>query len=268
MLTMRQSIRTRSAGLSLLCGLVVAALMSACGGSVTPTPLLPVVATITTLPSIDEMLSEKIQGSPSAPVVIIEYVSYWSTTSKDFYLTGEGANMKAQLADTGRAQIFFRNIFQNNELQTAVGVPVAPMLARCAGNANFFPATTAIYQAQPTWLAASDPNAGIESVMLGFGMSQSVISACLSSAALVNGLGQIHTNALQASYLLPDGTTRAAASGASSILALPAVVVVVNGNNILLDGMNNDGTPNAAFTPTLAHVQQILNASAQQMRRR
>ena len=141
---------------------------------------------------------------------------------------------------------------------------VAAMLARCAGNANFFLATTAIYQAQPTWLAAADPNSGIESVMLSFGMSQGIVNSCVQSAALANGLGQVHNNALQASYQLPDGTARATAP---TILSLPAVVVDVNGQNILLDGQNNDGAANPAFAPTLANVQQILAANGVTSRR-
>jgi Thioredoxin len=250
---MRQSTRPPAAIVCRIAGLAMAVTMVACGGSVTPTPLAPTVPTITALPSLDEMLSEKILGSASAPNTIIEYVSFWSSPSMTFYLTGEGAQMKSQLADTGRAQIQFRNLFLSSETQIS-GVPVAAMLARCAGNARFFDAVTTIFQRQPVWVAASNPDTAVQQIMLGFGMSQSVVNSCQANSALLNGLVAIHTNAEQGTYQLPDGTQRAGSSSAGVIFNVPAVVV----NGVLFDSTNSDGTANAAFAPTLANIQPFL----------
>jgi len=248
---MRQPTRPRVTTLFLVGGVAVAVAMAACSGSMPPSPITPTVPTITTLPSIDEMLSEKTLGS--GPITIIEYVSLWDTASATFYLTGDGAQMKSQYADTGKAQILFRNLFLGSELATS-GIPVAAMLARCAGNAHFFDAVATIFQSQATWKNALNPDTGVQQVMLGFGLSQSLINSCLANTALVNGLGDIHTNAEQATYQLPDGTQRIGSAASGSILAVPAVVV----NGVLFDGTNSDGSANAAFAPTLANIQPLL----------
>jgi hypothetical protein len=240
---------TRTVMASLLGGaILVAAAMAACGGSIAPTPLSPTTPTITTLPSIDEMLSEKTLGSASAPNTITEYVSFWCVNCRDFHLTGDGAQMKTQLADTGRAQIIFRNLFLSGESLSAA------MLARCAGNARFFDAAATIFQNQASWLGSTDPDTSVQRLMLGFGMSQSVINSCVSNAALQNGVALTHTNALSATYLLPDGTQRVGSTTQSSIFGVPAIVV----NGVLLDGINAAGSADPANAATLANVQKFL----------
>ncbi len=241
--------RAMPAVLAVLAAGALAVSMVACGGSATPNPLTPATATLTTLPSNDEMLSEKTQGNASSPNTIIYYLSFWSGQSRDFYLTGDGVQIKAQIVDAGKARLIFRNLFTGVETLTAA------MLARCAGDAKFFDAVNTIFSNQATWLGSSDPDTGVQRTMLGFGMSQPVVNACLGDATLQNGIRQIHIDAVSATYFLPDGTQRAPTATTGSILAVPALVV----NGVLLDGRNNDQSVNAAFQPTLANVQQLLN---------
>lgn len=232
---MRTLTPTRGA-LCLLAGLLAVVMIGACGGSMTPGVLAPTIATITTLPSIDEMLSPKTLGSASAQNTIIEYVSFWCSACKDFYLTGDGAQMKTQYADTGRAQITFRNLFVNSETFAAAD------LARCAGNARFFDAVDTIFKNQASWLGAGDPDAPVKSLMLGFGMSQSVINACVGNTALENGVWQIFVDAMTATYVRPDGTSQVGFS------YVPAIVV----NGTVLDGGTSDNAP------TLANIEKFL----------
>ncbi len=242
---MRQPTRRPAARLSLIGGLTIAVAMAACGGSITPTPLTPTVPTITNLPSIDEMLSEKTLGS--GPNTIIEYVSFSQPASATFHLQ-VFPQLKSQYADTGRARIILRNLF----VTTEVGAPVE--LARCVGNARFFDAVDTIFRNQASWLGAADPTAASESLMLGFGVSQAVVNACVGNGALDAGLSAIFNNAVTATYQLPDGTQRAGSTTQFSILAVPAVVV----NGVLLDGFDSTGAQNAANAPTLANIQALL----------
>ncbi len=244
---MRQAIRARWKICSLAGAVLVAASMVACGGSIAPTPLTPTISTITSLPSDTEMLSDKTLGSASQNT-IIEYVSFWNTNSKDYYLTGDGAQIVAQLVNTGKAQIIFRNLFISGE------TTVAAMLARCAGNAKFFDAVTTIFQSQGSWLSNSDPDTAVERVMLAFGMSQAVINSCVADQTLANGLIAIHNQALTSTYLLPDGSQRVGNSTQAAILQVPAVVV----NGVLLDGTNASRVADPTTAPTLANVQQLL----------
>jgi hypothetical protein len=244
---MLQPRRNRCAALFLIGGLIVVAGAVACGGSITPNVLTPTIATITTLPTINEMLSDKTLGSPSAPNTIVEYVSLIQTDSATFHQQIV-PQLKTQYADSGKAQITFRNLFLVNDSLNAA------LLARCAGNARFFDAVDTIFRNQASWAGASDPDTAVGRLMLGFGMSQSVVDACVANAALQAGVGKIHTDALGATYLLPDGTQRAPNGTQGSILAVPAVVV----NGVLLDGRNADTTVNADNAPTLANIQKFL----------
>jgi len=234
--------RRRQAALPSLATLVVAAGIAACGGSISPSVVSPTVATITVMPSIDEMLQDKTQGSASAPNTIIEYGSFWSSNSANFHLQ-VAPQVKSQFVDTGRASLTFRNLFVSTETLNAA------MLARCTGNANFFNAVNKIFSSQASWLG-SDPDGALGRVMLGFGMSQALEDQCVANSALQNGVIAIHTNALGpgATYLLPDGTQRTGSSTAGAIQGLPAVVV----NGVLLDGSTSD---NAA---TLANIEKFL----------
>lgn len=243
---------TRSCAVLLAGGLIVAAAMSACGGSIAPNPLTPTQATITALPSIADMLAEKIIGNAGAPNTIIEYVSFVQPASATFHLQVV-PQLKSQYADTGRAQILFRNLFFPNES----GVPAE--LVRCAGNARFFDAVNLLFTNQATWANASNADTAAESYMLGFGMSQAVVNACVGNASLDAGLVTIANGAVGATYLLPDGTQRAPGSlgggSTGTIAALPAIVV----NGVLFDGKNNDMSDNAAFAPTLANMKPFIN---------
>ncbi len=171
-------------------------LVAACqgGGSMTPTgTLTPVTPTITSLPTLDEMLSDKTLGSASAPNTLLEYVSFWCPNCAAFYTTVE-PQLKSKYVDTGQMQIKFYNLFLASE--TANGTTNAASLARCAGNARFFDASNLIFANQSSWLNASDPNTAVNQLFLGFGMSQQVVNACVSDQGLSSGLESIHAAAL------------------------------------------------------------------------
>ena len=239
---------SRCAALFLIGGLTLVAGTAACSGGIEPTVLAPTTFAITTLPSIDEILSDKTLGSASAPNQIIEYVSFANAASAAFHLQIL-PQLKTQYADTQRAQIAFRNLFVVNETVNAA------LLARCAGNARFFDAADTIFRSQATWATASNPDTAVGQVMLGFGMSPSVQTACTGNTTLQAGVVKIFQDALTATYLLPDGTQRVPGPGGNSIVAVPAIIV----NGVLLDGTNAaDGSPNPVFAPTLANIQQFL----------
>jgi hypothetical protein len=244
---MRKTTRRRQAALTLLAALAVATGMAACSGSIAPSLVTPTVATITVMPTIGEMLQDKTLGT-SATNTIVEYVSFYTGNSATFHLQVV-PQIKSQFVDTNRASLTFRNLFVGGESL------VPAMLARCAGNANFFNAVNTIFTRQTSWFGSSaGPDAGVQQVMLGFGMSSSLEDQCLANSDLQTGLVAIHTSALGATYVLPDGTQRVGTSTVSAINAVPAVVV----NGTLLDGTNNDGTSNPSFAPTLANIQALL----------
>ncbi len=243
---------SHSVALLLAGGLIAAATMSACGGSMTPSPLVPTQSTITALPSIDDMLADKVMGNAGAAVTIIEYVSFFSTGSATFHLTTL-PQIREQFIDTGKAQLIFRNLLVTNE------PPAAAELVRCAGTAKFFDAVNLLFTNQAAYVNTSNTNpvGTIQSLMLGFGMSQSVINACVGNSSLDSGLNTILTNALSATYALPDGSQRTPGSVSGvggSIVAVPALVV----NGTLFDGYDATGNANSNFAPTVTNIQPLF----------
>ncbi len=241
----RQSVALLLAG-----GLIVAATMSACGGSISPSPLTPTQSTITALPSDADMLADKVMGNAGAANTIVEYVSFWNQPSATFHL-GTVPQIKSQFLDTGTAKLIFRNLFVTNE------PPSAAELVRCAGTAKLFDAVNLLFTNQATWANANNPEASIQSYLLGFGMSQAVINACEADTTLLGGLNSIQSTALAQTYTLPDGSQRAPGSVSGvggSILAVPALVV----NGTLFDGYDASGNVNANFAPTVANIQPLL----------
>jgi protein-disulfide isomerase len=226
----------------LVSGVLTALVLAACGGSVTPTPLVPTVPTFTQLPSVEEMLAEKVLGNPGAKNTIIEYVSFWCPSCKAFHTDIE-PQLKSRYVDTGQATVIFRNLMLFGQGETEA----TPALARCVGNAKFYDAVDFIFARQSTWLGTSNPLAALEQSMLGFGMSQSLIDACVASSGLRTGLSQVHDVALAATYQLPDGTS------VVGFRAVPAIVV----NGVALDGRVADGTANDN-TATLANIERFL----------
>ncbi|MGE5361587.1 MAG: thioredoxin domain-containing protein [Bacteroidales bacterium] len=215
------------------------------GISTPPGLVVPTVSKYTTMPSNDEMLSEKVIGNASAPTTIYEYLSLWCTACATFHTTVE-LQMKSQFVDTGQAKIVFRNLYRYGAGETET----AAMLARCVGNDNFFPAVDYIYTTQPRWLSAADPDAAVKSVMLGFGMSQSLVDTCGANTTLRNGLVQVHNSAIAQTYQLPDGTSSA------SFYSVPAIVV----NGVKLDSTPNpDGSINPANVPTIDNIAKLVN---------
>jgi protein-disulfide isomerase len=213
----------------------------ACGGSMTPSPLAPTVPSITVLPSDAEMLADKTLGSATAPNTIVEYVSFWCTNCATFHLQTE-PQIKSQFVDTGRAQLIFRNLFLQGETAVAASLP------RCAGTARFFDAADKVFSTQGTWHGSSDPDTALERIMLGFGMSQSLINSCVGDSTLQSGLIAVHNTATTQSYQMPDG------SPTVGIYAVPAVIV----NGVRLDGTNAAGSLDSTFAPTLANIQALL----------
>ncbi len=186
--------------------------------------LTPVTPTITSLPTLDEMLSDKTLGSASAPNTLLEYVSFWCSNCAGFWATVE-PQLKSKYVDTGRMQIKFYNLFLSAETYNAAE------LARCAGNARFFDAANLIFTNQSSFFAASSTDAAnsiIAQLFLGFGMSQQLVTACVSDTDLQNGLANIHTAALSQ----------------WGITAVPAVVI----NGTLLQGAD----------ATLANIEKYL----------
>lgn len=160
----------------------VAALWLALGawgcGSSQPSPTTPTPPA--SLPPMSTMLSEKVLGSPTAAVTMIEYSSLTCPHCADFH----GVTLpllKSAYIDTGRVKLVYRD-FPLNEPAVVAG-----MVARCSGD-RFFTALDALYRTQASWASSSDYRGGLKSAVAPLGMGAADVDACLASTELRNGV--------------------------------------------------------------------------------
>lgn len=135
------------------------------------------------------MLSEKVLGSQTAPVTMIEYSSLTCSHCGDFHVITLPL-IKTAFIDTGRVKFVYRD-FPLNE--PAV---VASMVARCSGD-RYFTALDALFASQVSWASAADYTGGIKKVVAAMGMTSNDVDACVASTELRNGILAIQQGGVQ-----------------------------------------------------------------------
>ncbi len=178
--------------------------LGACGSSSPTAPSTP-PATITALPSIGEMTADKSMGSANAPNTVIVYSSFTCSHCADFHIQ-TFPQLKSKYIDAGTVRYVFRDWERNtSDIHAA-------MLARCAGDAQYFNAVDTLFRNQASW-AGSDQ--ALQNVMRQFGMSQQVIDQCLATTALANAIVQSHN----------DGTAQFGVNGTPTFVVNEHIVV-------------------------------------------
>lgn len=160
--------------------MVVALAAGGCGGSSAPSPSSPTPTPTTPLPSLTTMLSEKVVGSPTAPVTMIEYSSFTCSHCGDFQAVTYPL-IKAAYIDTGRVRFVYRD-FPLNEPAIQ-----AAMVARCSGDA-YFATLDVLFTSQATWAYSTDYTGGIKKVVSALGITSNDVDACLAATDLRNGV--------------------------------------------------------------------------------
>lgn len=128
-------------------------------------------------------LGDKILGSESAPVTIVEYASvtcpHCATFHQQTYPT-----LKSKYIDTGKVRLIFR------EFPTAPApVSIAGfMLARCAED-DYFLMLDAIFGQQRVW--SQDPYNGLLRIARQAGFSQEKFDSCLKDQKLAEEIQQV-----------------------------------------------------------------------------
>jgi protein-disulfide isomerase len=116
-------------------------------------------------------LGDKILGSESAPVTIVEYASVTCGACAAFH-TQTYPTLKSKYIDTGKVRLILRE-FPTGPVPVAIG---GFMLARCA-NEKYFPMIEAIFDQQRSW--AQDPYNGFLRIARQAGFTQESFDACL-----------------------------------------------------------------------------------------
>ncbi|WP_454916306.1 DsbA family protein [Xanthobacter sediminis] len=126
-------------------------------------------------------LPQKVLGSATAPVTVVEYASMTCSHCADFH-TKVFPELKAKYIDTGKVRFIFRE-FPFDPVATA-----AFMLARCAPEDKYFPMVSTLFETQKTWAYGKDPAAGLLAIVRQTGMSQADFEKCLNDQDLAKNV--------------------------------------------------------------------------------
>ena len=120
-------------------------------------------------------------GPKDAKVTIIEYASMTCSHCAAFHRTTWPA-LKERYIDTGKVRFTLRE-FPLDPLATA-----AFMLARCDGDAKYYPITDLLFDQQQAWAFQQKPVDALEQMLRQAGISKERFEACLKDQKLYDGV--------------------------------------------------------------------------------
>jgi len=133
-------------------------------------------------------LPDQAQGSPNAPVTLIEYASMTCSHCATFHATTYPA-LKSRYIDTGKVRYILRE-FPLDPL--AAG---AFMLARCAGDGKYFNLVDTLFREQKAWAFAQNPIPPLLKIAKDNGFTEQSFEQCLSNQKLLDGLEEVRQRA-------------------------------------------------------------------------
>ncbi|GJD56100.1 DsbA family protein [Methylobacterium dankookense] len=128
-------------------------------------------------------------GPADAKVTIIEYASMTCSHCAAFHRTTWPA-LKERYVDTGKVRFTLRE-FPLDPLATA-----AFMLARCDGDAKYYPITDLLFDQQAAWAFQQKPVDALEQMLRQAGYSKEKFEACLKDEKLYAGVNAVKQRGL------------------------------------------------------------------------
>lgn len=164
-------------------------LLGAALGAAVLLPSLPVFAQTVSPGDLDPVGPGDIaQGAADARVTIIEYASLTCSHCAAFH-TGTYPELKKRYIDTGQVRFILRE-FPLDPLATA-----GFMLARCDGEAKYYPVVDLLFSQQKAWAMAPKPVDALQGMLRQAGFSQEKFESCLRDQKLYDGVNAVKTRA-------------------------------------------------------------------------
>jgi protein-disulfide isomerase len=133
-------------------------------------------------------LGDKIIGSPSAPITVVQYASLTCHHCMNFHVETWPA-FREKYVDSGRVRFVVRE-FPLDPLAMA-----GFMLARCSGDDKWYNVLDALYRTQETWAHAPNPEIALAQTMQQTGMGKDKFEACLRDETLFSALKDVRDRA-------------------------------------------------------------------------
>jgi protein-disulfide isomerase len=127
--------------------------------------------------ALDIQENDRIVGSMTAPVTMIEYASMTCSHCADF-ATKVMPKVKAEWVQTGKVKYVLRDLAWDN---LAVGMA---KVARCAPPRQFLPIADAFFANQERIVMSADPLGQIKQIASGFGMDSARVEECVKDPTL------------------------------------------------------------------------------------
>jgi protein-disulfide isomerase len=135
-------------------------------------------------------LGDVAQGPADAKVTIIEYASLTCSHCAAFHQETYPV-LKQRYIDTGQVRFILRE-FPLDPLATA-----GFMLARCDGEAKYYPVTDLLFDQQKTWAFSEKPVEGLQQVLRQAGFSQEKFESCLRDQKLYDAVNAVRNRAAE-----------------------------------------------------------------------
>ncbi|MEK9672797.1 MAG: DsbA family protein [Rhodospirillaceae bacterium] len=145
-------------------------------------------ATASAMPTLEEMLEDKVLGDPKAPVTIVEYASLGCPHCKQFH-EETLPRIKKKYVASGKVKVIFRDFPLGQRAMAA------SMVARCAGPVRYFAMVDVLFRDQAVWGRAEDGMAALIASAKKLGMSEAQVDSCLRNEGLLQGLRKIAEDA-------------------------------------------------------------------------
>jgi len=129
-------------------------------------------------------LGDVAQGPADAKVTIVEYASLTCSHCAAFHRLTWPA-LKERYIDTGKVRFTLRE-FPLDPLATA-----AFMLARCDGDAKYYPITDLLFDTQRTWAFVDKPLDALQQMLKQAGFSQEKFESCLRDQKLYEAVNAV-----------------------------------------------------------------------------
>ncbi len=175
----------------------------------------PAAITNTTGIDIASVMQDRVLGSETAPVTIIEYTSL--TCSACAYFSKKiMPEIKKTLIDTGKVKLIYRD-FPLDSIALK-----ASMMTRCVPKDKFFNMVDVLFNNQKRWIGHKDPMVGLAQLGSLAGMDEETFKKCTENVALETAIVKVFQDA-QRKYHIRASPTFIFNNGAEELVGARSV---------------------------------------------